>query len=92
MSTSNNCMLQSDRLSLLRVTDLEVEGDECLGQSPNAFWTVPEIPSSPTASGLAWPKIPQTPSDSAAFVPDSAAIVPGIIYLPAHPPGGDNLF
>ncbi|XP_047958314.1 B-box zinc finger protein 22-like [Salvia hispanica] len=83
---------KSDRSSLLRVTDLEVEGDECLGQSPNAFWTVPEVPSSPTASGLAWPKIPQTPSDSAAFVPDSAAIVPGIISLPARSPGGENLF
>ncbi|KAL1537969.1 B-box zinc finger protein 22-like [Salvia divinorum] len=70
---------------LQRVTDLEVEGDECLGQSPNAFWRVPEIPSSPTASGLTWPKIPQTPSDSAAFVP-------GIISSPARSPGDDNLF
>ncbi|XP_042031100.1 B-box zinc finger protein 22-like [Salvia splendens] len=77
----------SDYSPILRVADMEVEGDECMGQSPNNFWTVPEIPSPPTASGLNWPMIPQTPCDSAAFVPD-------IISLPTHnrrSHGGDNL-
>ncbi|KAG6393838.1 hypothetical protein SASPL_144412 [Salvia splendens] len=59
----------SDYSPIFRFADMEVEGDECMGQSPNNFWTVPEIPSPPTASGLNWPMIPQTPCDSAAFVP-----------------------
>ncbi|KAH6788749.1 light-regulated zinc finger protein 1 [Perilla frutescens var. frutescens] len=55
---------------ILRVADAELEGDECMGQAPDTFWAVPEIPSPPTASGLYWPKAPQILCDSTVFVPD----------------------
>lgn len=55
---------------ILRVADAELEDDECMGQAPDTFWAVPEIPSPPTASGLYWPRTPQTLCDSNVFVPD----------------------
>lgn len=67
----------SDCSPILRPADMELEGDECMGLGPDTFWAVPEIPSPPTASGLYWPKMTQTPSNSAVFVPD-------IISLPAQ--------
>ncbi|KAL2496554.1 B-box zinc finger protein 22 [Forsythia ovata] len=48
----------------------ELDGDECLGQVPDSFLTVPQILSPPTSSGLYWPKNYRNPSDSALFVPD----------------------
>ncbi|KAI3457599.1 hypothetical protein Pfo_014262 [Paulownia fortunei] len=60
----------SDCSSILRAADGELEGDECMGQAPDTYWAVPEIPSPPTASGLYWPKNSQNLYDSAVFVPD----------------------
>ncbi|KAL0311358.1 UNVERIFIED_CONTAM: B-box zinc finger protein 22 [Sesamum angustifolium] len=54
----------------LIAADGELEVDECMGQVPDTFWAVPQIPSPPTASGLYWPKNYQNLSDSTAFVPD----------------------
>ncbi|CDP06052.1 unnamed protein product [Coffea canephora] len=60
----------SDCSSILRAADEELDGDDCLGQVPEASWAVPEIPSPPTASGLYWQKAYQNPPDTAVFVPD----------------------
>ncbi|KAI3466023.1 hypothetical protein Pfo_022686 [Paulownia fortunei] len=60
----------SDCSQILRAADGELEGNECMGQVPETYWAVPQIPSPPTASGLYWPKNYQNPSDSAVFVPD----------------------
>ncbi|KAH1218281.1 B-box zinc finger protein 22 [Glycine max] len=49
--------------------DMEEE-DDYLERVPDSSWTVPQIPSPPTASGLCWPKDPQYSSDSVLFVPD----------------------
>ncbi|RWV87695.1 hypothetical protein GW17_00050287 [Ensete ventricosum] len=44
---------------------------ECLGQHPEHYWAVPEIPSPPTASGLGRQRNLLHPvSDDAVFVPD----------------------
>ncbi|KAF8391166.1 hypothetical protein HHK36_023467 [Tetracentron sinense] len=49
----------------------ELDVDECLGQVPESSWTVPQVPSPPTGSGLYWPKnLRNPPSDSVLFVPD----------------------
>ncbi|RWW37418.1 hypothetical protein BHE74_00057472 [Ensete ventricosum] len=53
----------------------DVDGDldayECLGQHPEHYWAVPEIPSPPTASGLGRQRNLLHPvSDDAVFVPD----------------------
>ncbi|XP_071725941.1 B-box zinc finger protein 22-like [Rutidosis leptorrhynchoides] len=53
---------------------MEAELDEGLGQVPDALWTVPQINSSPTVSGLCWPKSHDhhhDQLDTAAFVPDT---------------------
>ncbi|XP_072961117.1 B-box zinc finger protein 22 [Typha angustifolia] len=51
--------------------DEELDTDEYLGQVPDIPWTVPEIPSPPTASGLHWQRNLHYPaSETAAFVPD----------------------
>ncbi|KAL2472726.1 B-box zinc finger protein 22 [Forsythia ovata] len=60
----------SDCSPILPTADEELEGNECLGQVPDMFWAVPQIPSPPTASGLYWPKNNQKHSNSAVFVPD----------------------
>ena len=55
----------------LRSSEEEIDDDDDqLGCVPDSSWTVPQIPSPPTASGLHWPKDPQYSSDIAAFVPD----------------------
>ncbi|XP_047178867.1 B-box zinc finger protein 22-like, partial [Vigna umbellata] len=46
------------------------EEEEYLEHVPDSSWTVPQIPSPPTASGLHWPKHLQYSSDSLLFVPD----------------------
>ncbi|KAL0406708.1 UNVERIFIED_CONTAM: B-box zinc finger protein 22 [Sesamum latifolium] len=53
----------------LIAADGELEVDECMGQVPDTFWAVPQIPSPPTASGLYWPKNYQSLSDSTALYP-----------------------
>ncbi|KAK4420445.1 B-box zinc finger protein 22 [Sesamum alatum] len=58
----------------LIAADGELEGDECMGQVPDTFWAVPQMPSPPTASGLYWPKNYQNLSDSTAFVPDVSSL------------------
>lgn len=58
----------------LIAADGELEVDECMGQVPDTFWAVPQIPSPPTASGLYWPKNYQNLSDSTAFVPDVSSL------------------
>ncbi|KAL0320585.1 UNVERIFIED_CONTAM: B-box zinc finger protein 22 [Sesamum radiatum] len=58
----------------LIAADAELEVDECMGQVPDTFWAVPQIPSPPTASGLYWPKNYQNLSDSTAFVPDVSSL------------------
>lgn len=55
---------------ILRGAEEELDDDECLGQVPEASWTVPQITSPPTASGLYWPKNYQNSLDGAVFVPD----------------------
>ncbi|ESW21510.1 hypothetical protein PHAVU_005G076700 [Phaseolus vulgaris] len=55
----------------LRSGDEEMEEEEdYLERVPDSSWTVPQIPSPPTASGLHWPKHTQYSSDSLLFVPD----------------------
>ncbi|XP_061372926.1 B-box zinc finger protein 22 [Gastrolobium bilobum] len=55
---------------VLRSSEEEMDDDGYLGRVPDSSWTVPQIPSPPTASGLYWPKDPQHLPDSALFVPD----------------------
>lgn len=48
-----------------------LDADECLGQVPEIPWTVPEISSPPTASGLHWQRNLYYPSEeNTLFVPD----------------------
>lgn len=61
---------ESDCSPILRAAEEELDGDDCLGQVPEASWAVPQIPSPPTASGLYWQKTYQNLPDSAVFVPD----------------------
>ncbi|KAL6999665.1 hypothetical protein U1Q18_000822 [Sarracenia purpurea var. burkii] len=69
----------SDCSSILRAGEQELNADECLGQVPEASWTVPQVPSPPTASGLYWPKSYQSLCDDSVFVPD-------ICCSPVHNP------
>nr|GMD33297.1 B-box zinc finger protein 22-like [Ipomoea batatas]GMD36682.1 B-box zinc finger protein 22-like [Ipomoea batatas] len=69
----------SDCSSVLKVNEKEPDGDECLGQVPEAPWAVPQIPSPSTASGLYWPKTYRNPFDTAVFVPD-------VCYTPLQNP------
>lgn len=56
---------------VLRSSEEEMEeDDDYLERVPNSSWTVPQIPSPPTASGLYWPKNPQFSYDSVLSVPD----------------------
>lgn len=50
--------------------EMEEEEEDYLEHVPDSSWTVPQIPSPPTASGLHWPKHLQYSSDSLVFVPD----------------------
>nr|XP_004252027.1 B-box zinc finger protein 22-like [Solanum lycopersicum] len=58
----------------LRDVDAEVAGDECFStEVPDTCWAVPQIPSSPTASGLNWPtKSIQNPFDAALLESDAS--------------------
>ncbi|KAL5081424.1 hypothetical protein RYX36_009845 [Vicia faba] len=55
---------------VLRSNDEEMEYDDYMDRVPDSCWTVPQVPSPPTASGLYWPKSLQYSSDNALFVPD----------------------
>ncbi|CAL5201073.1 unnamed protein product [Lathyrus oleraceus] len=56
---------------VLRSNDEEMEYDDYMDRVPDSCWTVPQVPSPPTASGLYWPKNPRYSSDNnALFVPD----------------------
>lgn len=51
--------------------DTGVDVDECLNHAAEISWTVPEVPSPPTASGLHWPKnIHHIHVDHSVYVPD----------------------
>ncbi|KAK7272607.1 hypothetical protein RJT34_29316 [Clitoria ternatea] len=71
---------------VLRSGDEEMEDDddylECV---PDSSWTVPQIPSPPTASGLHWPKDPHRSSDGVLFVPD-------ICFSPMQQPPNSTIF
>jgi hypothetical protein len=64
----------SDCSSILRAGEEELGADECLGQVPDASWTVPQVPSPPTASGLYWPKSYRNMSDGSISVPDICSL------------------
>lgn len=70
----SNKMGDSDCSSILRAMEVELDSDDCLGQVPDSSWSVPEIHSPPTASGLCWPKHHHNHNhhqiDTPAFVPD----------------------
>ncbi|RDX61909.1 B-box zinc finger protein 22, partial [Mucuna pruriens] len=67
--------------SVLRSGEEEIDDDSFCGRVPDSSWTVPQIPSPPTASGLYWPKDPRYTSDNAMFVPD---ICFSRVQLPHH--------
>ncbi|CAJ1978445.1 unnamed protein product [Sphenostylis stenocarpa] len=56
--------------SVLRSSEEEMDDEDFLGRVPDSSWTVPQIPSPPTASGLHWPEVPQYTSDNPMFIPD----------------------
>ncbi|GMI65543.1 DOUBLE B-BOX 3, light-regulated zinc finger protein 1, B-box domain protein 22 [Hibiscus trionum] len=60
----------SDSSPILRSAEEDVFDDECMGQVPDSYWAVPQMPSPPTASGLHWPKDSHNQSDRIVFVPD----------------------
>lgn len=62
----NGRLGDSDSSPNLEVADGEFEDDEYIGQVPQTFWAVPQIPSPPTASGLHGLKTCQDPSDWSA--------------------------
>ncbi|KAL3636939.1 hypothetical protein CASFOL_019238 [Castilleja foliolosa] len=60
---------------ILRAADGELEGNDCMGQDPEAFWAVPHIASQPTSSGIYWPtKDCENRPDSSDFVPDISSL------------------
>ncbi|KAL3508801.1 hypothetical protein ACH5RR_028202 [Cinchona calisaya] len=76
---------ESDCCPILRAAEEELDGDDCLGQVPDASWAVPQIPSPPTASGLFWQKADQNLPDSAVFVPNiSASPMQNLYYHQSH--------
>ncbi|KAF5948675.1 hypothetical protein HYC85_014632 [Camellia sinensis] len=60
----------SDCSAILSAGEEELDASECLGQVPEASWTVPQVPNSSTLSGLDWPKNNLSLCDTAVFVPD----------------------
>ena len=75
--------------SLLRSSEEEMDNDDLIGCVPDSSWTVPQIPSPPTASGLYWPKDPRYSSaDNVMFVPD---ICSPHIQQPLHAQRNRNL-
>ena len=62
--------LEDSDSPILRSNEEEMEYDDYMDRVPDSSWTVPQIPSPPTASGLNWPKNPRYSFDNALFVPD----------------------
>lgn len=56
------------------------DADEFFGQVPEMQWSVPELPSPPTASGLHWQ---HGTRDTAAFVPDICSPDASLRWFPA---------
>jgi len=56
--------------SVLRSSEEEMDDDAFLGRVLDSSWTVPQIPSPPTASGLHCLELHRYTSDNAMFVPD----------------------
>jgi hypothetical protein len=52
--------------------------DELFGQVPEIQWSVPELPSPPTASGLHWQRHPAATHGGGGGGPDTTAFVPDI--------------
>ncbi|XP_052154610.1 B-box zinc finger protein 22-like [Oryza glaberrima] len=52
--------------------------DELFGQVPEIQWSVPELPSPPTASGLHWQRHPAAAHGGGDGGPDTTAFVPDI--------------
>ncbi|KAI9086068.1 hypothetical protein K1719_032145 [Acacia pycnantha] len=68
--------------SVLRSSEEEMDNEDHLGCVPDSSWTVPQIPSPPTASGLYWPKDPgYSSANNVMFVPD---ICSPQIHQPLH--------
>ncbi|KAK9077440.1 hypothetical protein SSX86_005777 [Deinandra increscens subsp. villosa] len=68
----------SDGSPILRSLEIELDGEDCLGQVPDASWAVPQISSPPTASGLSWPKNRSRHQHQIG----SDTYVPDVCYLP----------
>ncbi|KAM6601330.1 hypothetical protein CsatA_020939 [Cannabis sativa] len=68
-SKADSGKLGESESPILRAGEEELGDDECLGLVPDASWTVPQMPSPPTASGLCWPRS-YSSSDYAASVPN----------------------
>ncbi|OIW11604.1 hypothetical protein TanjilG_15298 [Lupinus angustifolius] len=71
-SKADSGKLEDSDSPVLRSIEDEMEDndDDYLGRVPDSSWTVPQISSPPTFSGLRWPEVPQYSSDRAMFVPD----------------------
>ncbi|RDY13307.1 B-box zinc finger protein 22, partial [Mucuna pruriens] len=70
-SRADRGMLGDSDSPVLRSGEEEMEDDDdYLERVPDSSWTVPQIHSPPTASGLYWPKDPHFSSDSVLSVPD----------------------
>ncbi|KAK2368224.1 B-box zinc finger protein [Trifolium repens] len=69
-SRADSGKLEDSDSPILRSNEEEMEYDDYMDRVPDSSWTVPQIPSPPTASGLYWPKNPRYASDNALFVPD----------------------
>ncbi|KAL9251681.1 B-box zinc finger protein 22-like protein [Drosera capensis] len=64
-------LVESDSSSAMRSLEDDVDIAERLGQVPDAGWTVPQVTSLPTPSGLNWPTNSRhRAADTTAFVPD----------------------
>ncbi|KAK9674519.1 hypothetical protein RND81_12G238400 [Saponaria officinalis] len=60
----------SDSSTFLRSLEVDLDSDDQLGQVPDVSFSVPQIHSPPTTSGLYSPKSSQQWADSALFVPE----------------------
>ncbi|CAA7402440.1 unnamed protein product [Spirodela intermedia] len=60
----------SEDSSVHRCGDEELELECCMDQVPDMRWTVPEITSPPTSSGVNWPRNPRSAAEASVFVPD----------------------
>ncbi|KAE9621586.1 hypothetical protein Lal_00032848 [Lupinus albus] len=69
-SKAENGELEDSDSPVLRSIEEEMDEEDYLGHVLDSSWTVPQIPSPPTDSGLYWPKLLQYSSDTAMFVPD----------------------